>query len=753
MLNCLLDFSKNASILTAPNYNNLYPMEKINMNTLLNTLFSVLFLIHLEVAAATVDVIPEPNQVTCNNGTFTLSSSTVIATDKSQAVNAHLLQAYMKQAAGVDLKIANAAKNVIKLKLNSSLSSLGKEGYNLKIDSNSITITAPTARGIFYGIQTLRQLVMSQFSSAPLKLTGVDISDQPVFAYRGMMLDTGRFYYTPEFIKKFLDIMALQKMNKFHWHFIEDAGWRPEIKKYPNLVKKGAFINPNDKSTGGYYSQKQMKEIVKYAQDRQIDIIPEVELPAHSLSALVAYPFLGCKGSGYILPTKQFISKDIYCVGNPKTLKFLDEVLVEIADIFPGEYIHIGGDEAKYDSWKKCQKCQALKKKLGLNSEKQLQGWLTKRVEKLLAGKGKKIIGWDEILSCGVSKSAALMIWYRKDAAKKGAEKGHDIIMALTSSCYFDTPESKLPGEPPAATWISPVTLKKAYNWDPIPDRLSTEAKGHILGPEGCIWSDQILNHKSLQGRKVSENYVLYLLLPRIAALSEVAWTKKDIRDWGNFQKRMSYMYRIYDKLQYNFRIPLPVVKKESKGSDESVYTFASPVTGGKICYEIGGKVPTASSPVYVKPLTIKNSIGLKAVTVVPESKRCSLVFNTRADAEKYAKYGGEFSGNWSAGKKEKQVKLNLTGKIRSNGEYILTLVQLKGRRQGKTTISKIVILRNGKDKILTINDPITLSTSRKKGTPVTLNIKGYETGASFEAIITISNNKNGSGIAVIRKK
>jgi hexosaminidase len=270
-------------------------MEKINMKTLLNTLFSVLFLIHLEVAAATIDVIPEPNQVTCNNGTFTLSSSTVIATDKSQAVNAHLLQGYMKQAAGVDLKIANAAKNVIKLKLNSSLSSLGKEGYNLKIDSNSITITAATARGIFYGIQTLRQLVMSQFSSAPLKLTCVDISDQPVFAYRGMMLDTGRFYYTPEFIKKFLDIMALQKMNKFHWHFIEDAGWRPEIKKYPNLVKEGAFINPNDKSTGGYYSQKQMKEIVKYAQDRQIDIIPEVELPAHSLSALVAYPFWDAK--------------------------------------------------------------------------------------------------------------------------------------------------------------------------------------------------------------------------------------------------------------------------------------------------------------------------------------------------------------------------------------------------------------------------------------------------------------------------
>ena len=704
--------------------------------------------------AAEVPVIPHPSEVTVAKGvTFTLSSATAIESDQKQRVNAELLQNYLKQDTGLVLQIKKSRADAIRLITNKKLESeLGKEGYNLTVSSNEVTITAPGTAGIFYGIQTLRQIAAANLNKNSATLPGIKISDKPAFAYRGMMLDTGRHYYTPEFIKKFIDIMAMHKMNVFHWHFIEDAGWRPEIKKYPLLTEKGAFREQNGKKIGGFYTQEQMKEIVKYAQERHIEIIPEVELPAHTLAALVAYPYLGCVGKGYKMPDKQFISHDIYCVGNKKTLAFLFEVLNEIADIFPGRYIHIGGDEAKYDKWKACPKCQALKKQLGLKTEKQLQGWLTTKVEKFLAEKNKKILGWDEILTCGVSKNAAIMVWRQKGAAKNGAEKGHDVVIALTSSCYFDTPESKLPGEPPAATWIPPISLQKAYNWDPMPNGISENGAKHILGPEACIWSDQILNHKELQPQKISENYVQYLLLPRLAALAEVAWTPKNLRNWDSFQNRMAYLYRMYDKLHYNFRVPLPIVKITPKNALEKTYSFKSPIAGGKICYEIGGKQPTAASKVCNTPITVKNTVTLKAVTVTPYTQRCSLVYNSRADAEKYAKYGGEFIGTWSASRNKTAVSFDLTGKINGDGRYKIKFVQLGGNKRGKTTIENISLIRNGKDKLLTVSTPVTLSRAKQQGVTITIDVKGYETGASFKLTAQISNPKRASGIALIAK-
>jgi len=709
------------------------------------------FIILLNICAEDISIIPKPFKIEQTKNSFTLSEKTVINANPEEKINAILLQQYLKKNIGLTLKTGKSSSNAINLKIDNSKKSLGAEGYALVVGSNGVSITALTSTGIFYGIQTLLQLLPPN-TKAPIKVPGVNIEDKPVFHYRGMMLDTGRHYYSPEFIKKFLDIMALHKLNRFHWHFIEDAGWRPEIKKYPELIKKGAFRVENGKRIGGYYSQQEMRDIVKYATDRQIIIIPEIELPAHTLSAIVAYPFLSCEEKQLELPKKQFISHDIYCPSKKTTWTFLENVFKEITDIFPGKYIHIGGDEAKYDKWEKCKSCQALMKKEGLKSEKELQGWITRKVEKILAGYNKTILGWDEILHCGVGKDTAIMVWYRPKSAKAGAEKGHNVVLALTSSCYFDTPESKIPGEPPAATWIPPISLNKAYNWDPMPAGISSNAAKNILGPEGCIWSDQILNHKELQTQKISENYVEYLFMPRVAALAEVAWTPKNLRNWSSFKTRMRDMYARYSKLNYNFRVPLPNVISKQLPDGTTEFTLSSPVTEGSVHYELGGKKPTPTSPLYKTPLTVKNNISLKAITVTQNSKHHSLVFNSRADMEKYDKLGGTFIGKWKAGRKAQELKFNLTGKINGNGKYTIIFIQTKGHRRKKTQIEKITLFRNHKDKIIEIPEKLTISQSDKSGKSVSFTLNKYETGASFELKAFLKNSKYGEGIILIKK-
>ncbi|MBT3202591.1 MAG: beta-N-acetylhexosaminidase, partial [Phycisphaerales bacterium] len=482
-----------------------------------NALFSLTLITLLAVVASGAEakapsVIPQPQSIkTLAGESFALTADTAIvyAGDKAKGP-AEMLAAMLRPATGFALAVkpgAKAGKNAILLTSDGADAKLGSEGYKLTVGSGGAVIKSSGAAGLFYGGQTLRQLLPVEIFSpkrakADWLIAGVEITDKPSFAWRGIMLDVSRWYFDKEFVKRYIDLMAMHKLNVLHWHLIDDPGWRIEIKKYPKLTKIGAFRGEGKWRFGGFYTQDDIREIVKYAADRHIEIVPEVELPAHTLSAVVAYPHLCCTGKQMVIPTRHSISRELYCAGRDSTWEFLENVMTEVCELFPGKYIHIGGDEARYDRWKACSHCQKKLKELGLKSEKELQGWMTRRIEKFLQKKGKQILGWDEILGCGISTSAGVMTWHRPKTASVGAKRGNPVVMALTGHCYFDAPESKLSGEPYAASWIAPISLKKAYQWDPVPAGLTGDAAGNILGAQGCLWSDQLLMRARLTNEK-----------------------------------------------------------------------------------------------------------------------------------------------------------------------------------------------------------------------------------------------------------
>ena len=701
-----------------------------------------------------IGIVPKPEKLVMTGGTFKLTPKTTVRAASPDVKCAELLTQFILQDTGTALKQGSSPKGIT-LKIDKNASNLGEEGYKLVVSKNGVAITGATDAGVFYGVETFRQLIPAG-AKLPVDIPCLEIEDKPVFHYRAMMLDCSRYFFDAEYVKRYIDMMALHKFNTFHWHFIDDPGWRPEVKKYPKLTTVGGFRGKGADRYGGFYTQKQMKDVVAYATARHIDIIPEIELPAHTLSAIAAYPWLGCFNKKVTVPNKHFISKELYCAGKDTTFEFLGNVFDELCAIFPGKFVHIGGDEAKYDRWKKCSDCKAKIKKEGLKNEKELQGWMTRKVEKMLAGHGKSILGWDELLSCDVSKSAGLMIWYRPTAAKKGAERGNPIVMALTSNCYFDTPESKLPGEPKAATWIPPISLKKAYSWDPVPGGLSAAARKNILGPEGCVWADQLLNNKCLQGKEKSEEYVMYLTLPRAAALAEVAWTRQNSRNWQDFSKRIASLYPRYDKLGFNYRVPLPefIAKRNPDGS--TVYTLKNiPVARGSVHYEIGGKNPTKSSPIAKGPLKAPKGKAFKAITVT-ETGKTSLVLEEGGTSGKYAKYGDKM-GDWDTGdiKGEKTLKFDATGLIDKTGTYKITFIHISGSKKSKTTISNVEVWMNGRAKLASSSKKGNASIKQSSGNVYELKIEKYETGASFEVKATMKSSGRGTatGAVFIKRK
>ncbi len=715
-------------------------------------LFPLALSLSLSISAApSLSVVPKPLGMKMGQGVFKLDTDTTIAAGNGVKC-AGLLAEFMKRDLGLALKKGESARPIALSIDPRKAPDLGDEGYTLDVTPAKISIVGATDTGVFYGIETLRQLIPPGAES-PVSIPCVSIKDKPAFQYRGMMLDVSRYFFDANFIKHYLDVMALHKMNEFHWHFVDDPGWRPEIKKYPKLTKEGAFRGKGAKRFGGCYTQKQMKDIVAYASARHIEIIPEIELPAHTLSALVAYPWLGCAGKHLKLPTKQFISKDIYCAGKDTTFKFLGDVFDEICSIFPGRFIHIGGDEAKYDRWKKCPLCQKRIKEEHLKNEKALQGWMTKRVEKMLAAKGKRILGWDEILSCGVTKSAGIMIWNRHKSALVAAERGNPVVMALTSNCYLDTPESKLPGEPKAATWIPPISLRKAYSWDPMPSGISPTAGKNILGPEGCVWSDQILNNKCLQGKKTSENYVMYLTLPRLAALAEVAWTPKKLRNWSDFSKRMAPLMALYDKLGYNYRVPVPEFKISSASKGALVFTPDSTIpSNSSIHYTLDGSQPTSKSPVAKGPVTVPKGHTLKAVAVTASGKTSLVYDSAKNDGAKLAEFGTKI-GQWTnraIKRKSKVLSFDATGAIDKAGTYQITFAPT-GHRKASASISKVEVFMNNRE-IVGKSSSAAHASSRKPAS-ITLKVKAYDTGASFQVKATMkSSSPKGGGNVLIKR-
>ena len=430
---------------------------------------------------------------------------------------------------------------------------LAPEEYVLEIRKGRIVITGGSEAGVFWGRQTLAQIV-SQCSD---ELPGVRIQDKPAFTYRGAHLDCCRHFFSLEEVKSFLDMMALHKLNVFHWHLTEDQGWRAEIKKYPRLTEVGSVraetlvghygSNEYDGTPyGGFYTQDEMRDVVAYAAERFITVVPEIEMPGHASAALASYPELGCRGKDYPykVQTTWGVFPEVLCVGNPETITFLEDVLDEICEIFPSEYIHIGGDEAPREEWEKCPKCQALMKEKGFTREAELQSYLNNVIEEYLAQKGRKIIGWDEILDGGVSQSATVMSWRGVKGGIAAAKMGNDVIMTPNGFCYFDHYQTKgreENGDPLAIGGYLP--LEKCYSFDPY-DQLNDEEKAHIKGVQANMWTEYVATY----------DHVQHMELPRMAALAEVAWSLDNRTEYADFLSRIEKgLLPIYQERGYNY--------------------------------------------------------------------------------------------------------------------------------------------------------------------------------------------------------
>ena len=517
---------------------------------------------------ANYQVIPLPQEVALSQESpFNLNDGTIIAYPEHNELlkrNAEFLAEYISQSTGHTLQTealapgSEAPKGAITLGLDPAIGN--REGYVLTVKADRVTLNGQTENGVFYGIQTLRKSIPAETKATSILLPAGSIQDEPRFSYRGMHLDVGRHFFPIEFVKKYIDLLALHNMNTFHWHLTEDQGWRIEIKKYPKLTEIGAWrdrtvIGRNTEEYdntryGGFYTQEQAKEIVKYAGERYITVIPEVDLPGHMLAALAAYPEMGCTGGPYEVCPRWGVFEDVLCIGNEKSMQFLEDVMAEIIDIFPSKYIHIGGDEAPRTRWEKCPKCQArirtekLKSDKNHTAEDRLQSYCMTRIEKFLNSKGRRIIGWDEILEGDVAPNATVMSWRGSAGGIKAAQLGHDVIMTPNDYCYFDYYQSEDTRHEPFAIGGF-VPLEKVYSLNPTASLTEEQAK-HILGAQANLWTEYIPTSEQAE----------YMVLPRMAALAEVQWTQLEKKDYTNFTTRLAGLIGIYRRYGLNYREP-----------------------------------------------------------------------------------------------------------------------------------------------------------------------------------------------------
>ena len=500
---------------------------------------------------ADYNVIPLPQEVTLTQkGAFVLTGATPIVYpegDEQLKNDAQFLSDYIADVTALRLTTTSAkVKNAITLRLNKKVQ--GKEGYVITVDKKGVVIEGATAAGVFYGVQTLRKSIPVDKSLTEVTLPGVVLKDAPRFGYRGVMLDCARHYFPVKFVKQFIDLIAMHNMNVFHWHLTDDQGWRIEVKKYPGLAKVGSVREKtvlghnsdvfDDTPYGGYYTQEEAREIVKYAADRFITVIPEIDMPGHMIAALAAYPDMGCTGGPYKVSQIWGIMPDVLCLGNEKTYQFCEDVLSEMMDIFPSEYIHLGGDETPNVRWKECPKCKALMAKENLTPGK-LQGYFTNRIEKFVNSKGRRIIGWDEILDGDINQSATIMSWRGTAPGARGAKMGHDVIMSPSSHVYFDYYQTRQ-GE---SQWEEPLLIggnlpiERTYSLEPVPEGADAETASHIIGVQGNLWTEYIA------GPSLAE----YQVLPRMGALSEVQWRPQGQKDFENYKVRQTRMLKLYD--------------------------------------------------------------------------------------------------------------------------------------------------------------------------------------------------------------
>ena len=572
-----------------------------------------------------INIIPMPQNLVQNQGVFKLSSGTSFGatTDEAKTV-AEFFAAKMRNATGYNISVSD--KGDITLTLDAALD-VNDEGYTLDVTSEGVTVKAKTPQGLFYGMQSFMQLLPAEIESAE-KASGiawqapaVSIKDEPRFGYRGVMLDVCRHFIPVEDIKKQIDVLSLFKINRLHWHLTEDQGWRIEIKKYPKLTEVGSKrIDGEGTEYKGYYTQEEIKEVVKYAQDRFITIVPELEMPGHELAAIAAYPELSCKGEAITPRIIWGVEDIVMCPGKEDMFVFLENVIKEMVELFPGTYFHVGGDECPKTSWKNCPTCQARIKKEGLKAdgkhtaEERLQSYVITRMEGVLAKYGKKIIGWDEILEGGLSPDATVMSWRGEEGGIASALQDHDVIMTPGGNgMYLDHYQGDSKIEPVAIGGYT--TLEKTYSYNPTPDTLVAMKKDHFVkGVQTNIWAEYLYN----------VDLVEYRMYPRVLALSEIGWTNVDRKNFDDFARRINNAYVRLDEHAVNYHIPQP---EQPNGScnfvafvDSTSLEFKTtrPV---KMVYTIDGTEPTAQSAEYTAPLTFTETTTLKIASALPSGK------------------------------------------------------------------------------------------------------------------------------------
>lgn len=570
-----------------------------------------------------INVIPKPVSLVQNEGNFKLDKNTTFSAPGAEAKTiAEFFAAKMKSSTSYTLAVSDkeASSNAITLLIDGSLD-VNEEGYTLEATNKLVTIKAKTAKGLFYGMQTLMQLLPAEIESAAevkgiaWTLPCVTVKDQPRFAYRGIMLDPCRHFIPVENIKKQLDVLALFKINSFHWHLTEDQGWRIEIKKYPKLTEIGSKrIDGEGTEYSGFYTQEQIKEVVAYAAARFINVIPEIELPGHALAAISAYPELSCTGEQLTPRIIWGVEEDVYCAGKEETFKFLEDVIAEVAPLFPGEYFHIGGDECPKTRWEKCPLCQKRMRENKLKDEHQLQSYFVQRMEKVLEKYGKKMIGWDEILEGGLAPSATVMSWRGEEGGIAAASMDHDVIMTPAGNgMYLDHYQGDSKIEPVAIGGFT--LLEKVYNYNPVPDTLVGLGKSSFIkGVQSNIWSEYMYNTDIME----------YRIYPRILALAEIAWTPLEGKDYKDFERRIDNALVRLDGHGINYHIPQP----EQPGGSVNFVAFTDKATLEfktsrpiKVVYTTDGSEPTATSAVYATPLEFSKTTVLKVRSVLVSGK------------------------------------------------------------------------------------------------------------------------------------
>ncbi len=567
-------------------------------------------------------IIPKPQEIKFSKTSFEINANTVISYDSKAEIALSTLDILQKRILSTTLqklliKTQKPAKNFIHFSFQNDLK---KEAYLLNINNLGVEIKASSESGFYYAYQSLLQLLPSGIygssyqTDLKLKLPGVNIKDEPRFSYRGVLLDVGRHYFPVSFIKKTIDQLAFHKLNTLHWHLTEDQGWRIEIKKYPKLTEIGSkrAESPIDGSTSGegdktphtgFYSQDEVRDLVSYAQAKHVTIIPEIEMPGHSLAAMASYPELGCTGGPYEVKTKWGVEEQVLCP-TEKTFEFLENVLTEVIDLFPSQYIHIGGDECPKSTWKNSAFCQDLIKKEGLKDEHELQSYFIKRIDKFVSSKGRKIIGWDEILEGGLSPNATVMSWRSTDGAILAAKQKHDVVMAVNSQLYLDYYQSTLPGEPYAIGGYLPI--EKVYATEPVPSELSTAEKKYIIGVQAQLWTEYIATPEKAE----------YMLFPRLAAMAEVAWSD-DKKDYTNFKNRLQTQLERYQYLGVNSSKAFYDIQFELSKNKAAEFTIkmSSNTPDTQIRYTIDGSEPNERSFLYTpsSPPFLANSPNLVA--------------------------------------------------------------------------------------------------------------------------------------------